>query len=291
MWMPHWAGLNGNGIPFFNIGLFDFGPAMFYFIIGLSLVPAYQKSVRRVGKKGACVKLFYRNCTIIGIAAIGVFFTNLYLWRSDWSHFASIGVTGILLIPFLHLDTKQRLAAAVAILITYQTFRVQLFELLGGSEYAGHGISSFGGIAACVGFSGAALLTTVLSDLRRKSLWRYAGGATVLALSAVIAARIIGIRYEQYNLPYLLAALAAFSAVFGALCLINKLFKDKPAPVLSAIGRSMLYFLLLSLLLGALCDALFTPTRINLVISLLISYSVFLAAAFLCEKYQSVFKM
>ncbi|MCL2798318.1 MAG: hypothetical protein FWD58_09755 [Firmicutes bacterium] len=288
VWLPHWAGIDGNGIPFFSIGLFDFGPVMFFFLMGLTAVPAYRKSVRRIGVAKACVRLLHRNVIILAVAAISVLFANLvFRWGMDWSFFASIGVVGLLLIPFLGFGSVWRLAAGVLILITYQVAHVPLFALIGG----GVGLASFGGGAACFGFLGVTLLVTVLADLRYTSPRYYAAATAVLMLCAVLSAKILPIRFEEFNVSYLLSTTAAFAAAFGAAMLLNRPLRNKPVPVFAAVGRSMIFFLGLSVLLGTLFGALFPSTLPFLALSLFISYLIFFAIAYIFERFKLTIKL
>jgi hypothetical protein len=286
-WWGHNAGEggSGNGMWFFNIGFLDFGPALFYFLIGLTVIPSFRKSRMLIGRK-AYGKLFYRNFTIIGIGLLAVFITNMHMWPEDWQHLASIGVTGLFTMPFLKLNTFWRGISSVVILILYQIFRVQLFDFLGGSQ----GTGSYGGMAACIGFAGAVLLVSVLADLYRKKFIYYVFGVAVLWIAAIIAAHFIEIVYSEYSISYLFSTLAAFSTVFGILYLLNKLIKNKAVPILSTIGRNLIFFLLLAVVVSVVGD-MFTATLPNLILFIIAGYAVFAAVAFIFEKKKITIKI
>ena len=286
-WVPHDAGLYGNGILFFNLGLLDFGPVMFYFIIGLSAVPAFKKSAASTGKRNTYVRLLHRGLAIIGIAAISSFFTTVHLWREDWSHLASIGMTSLLLLPFLNLRTEWRALSSVVILTLYQLFREPLFKFAAGSGAT----ANFGGIAACVGFLGVTLLVTVLADLHEKKFWLYAVATAVLAGGAVLSGNLLQIRFEDYNLSYLLATAATFAVIFAIVSLANKLIQNKPVPILAAIGRSVIFFLVLSVALCGFFAWVFDITKTNFIIALIVSYAVYIGVAALFERFKVTVKI
>lgn len=179
-WFAH-SKIGGQALPFLSISISDFGPALFFFVIGMAAVCAFENRVKRDGLKAARRHYLYRNLAVVGIAAAAQFAGNALSGSSyDWNALSSVGFVGVLMYPFLRKGTWFRLSSACVLLAWYQLFRSELFALLGGNE---------GGIAACFGYLGLTLLASVLSDLLKKELMLY--GAGVVCLESPLLLRIL----------------------------------------------------------------------------------------------------
>ena len=177
-WFAH-SKIGGQALPFLSISISDFGPALFFFVIGMAAVCAFENRVKRDGLKAARRHYLYRNLAVVGIAAAAQFAGNALSGSSyDWNALSSVGFVGVLMYPFLRKGTWFRLSSACVLLAWYQLFRSELFALLGGNE---------GGIAACFGYLGLTLLASVLSDLLKKELMLYGAGVVCLGVAATVA--------------------------------------------------------------------------------------------------------
>ncbi len=183
-WFAH-SKIGGQALPFLSISISDFGPALFFFVIGMAAVCAFENRVKRDGLKAARRHYLYRNLAVVGIAAAAQFAGNALSGSSyDWNALSSVGFVGVLMYPFLRKGTWFRLSSACVLLAWYQLFRSELFALLGGNE---------GGIAACFGYLGLTLLASVLSDLLKKELMLYGAGVQRVVCSDVFVCDFVAV--------------------------------------------------------------------------------------------------
>lgn len=273
LWVPHNAGINGMWST--NLGFLDLGPVMFYFLIGLTIVMSFNKSLIRNGKSEAYKQLFYRNLSIIGIDALGGFIISKYMYYADWGVLRSIGLVGIMMIPFINKKTYVRAISAVVILLIYQLLRVKIFYYLSGIE---------GGIAACFGFVTVVLLVTVLKDLYDKGLLWYSLGLIFIISGALISYLFVPIVYSEYNSTYLLSVLSLFGLLFLLLALVDKYVISKPLPVISWIGQSMIFFLIVAACSRLLIIKIFPPINLTSYIN------AFLLVFFVCSAIATFFR-
>lgn len=232
-------------LPLFNITIADLGPVFFYFIIGLTCVWAFQKRKEKEGLKAAYRHVLYRNLAIIGVACVMIFLFNA-LGRLgnpdavaiDWNQLASVGLVGIMLMPFLNKNKWTRLISGAVILLVYQIFLPQIISLLGGEE---------GGIAACFGFTGITLIITFLADLQReKGLKWFASAVGIIVAAALLLAWLLPAHYRDFNTTYQIVALAFISVFFLLYWLLDIYVIKKAIPAVSWMGKNMfLYYLIL----------------------------------------------
>ena len=74
-WFAH-SKIGGQALPFLSISISDFGPALFFFVIGMAAVCAFENRVKRDGLKAARRHYLYRNLAVVGIAAAAQFAGN-----------------------------------------------------------------------------------------------------------------------------------------------------------------------------------------------------------------------
>lgn len=77
-WFAH-SKIGGQALPFLSISISDFGPALFFFVIGMAAVCAFENRVKRGGIKAARRHYLYRNLAVVGIAAAAQFAGNALL--------------------------------------------------------------------------------------------------------------------------------------------------------------------------------------------------------------------
>ena len=64
-WFAH-SKIGGQALPFLSISISDFGPALFFFVIGMAAVCAFENRVKRDGLKAARRHYLYRNLAVVG---------------------------------------------------------------------------------------------------------------------------------------------------------------------------------------------------------------------------------
>ncbi|MDR3263851.1 MAG: hypothetical protein LBT30_06030 [Clostridiales bacterium] len=265
-WFPH-TGRNGGGIDFLNFSLIDLGPVAFFFVIGLVVFGSLSKKIEMNGKS-AYRQYFIRNLAIVGLFALFTFVSDkIGNVHYTWNTLMSVGLTGLLLLPFLNWkirnNTWLRLACALVIFVVYYFFNkgfIPIFDDKGAYVIGFVNKTPFnllyaeeGGISACVGYLGVVLLASVFSDFMRKGLLHYSI-ATVAAIAFAVVVRLAcGVAfYRRYNITYIVSAFAAVNAFYFVFFVINKfLLKNRPIPVLITLGRNLMLFIMLALILSA----------------------------------------
>ncbi|MDR3262706.1 MAG: hypothetical protein LBT30_00165 [Clostridiales bacterium] len=238
---------NASGIPFLNFNFLDLGPVTFFFVIGIIVMTSFGKREAQYGKV-AYKNFFLRNLSIVGLFGLILFIGNKiggFSW--SWNTIMSVGMTGVFLVPFMlpsiRNNTWIRLACGAGILLLYHFFNTSsAFQVLFAEE---------GGVSACFGYLGIVLLATVIGDMMRKGVFSYAIATLILIGVAALIRYTFGgaAYYRQYNLSYLIMALAIVNAIYFVLYVLNKLLlKDRPIPVLVTFGRNFFLFIILSLL-------------------------------------------
>lgn len=248
LWFMHDAG--NSGIPYINLGFMDFGPATFYFIIGLNIVSSFRRRLERKGAKAAYSDMIYRNLALIALDALVMFFVNKFMYAADWGIIRSVGLVGLLMLPFLNAPATVRAVLGITILSIYQAVRGSLFFYLGGTE---------GGVAACFGFLTIVLLTSALRDLYDKGLLHYFLGLLAVSVAAALSMLLIPIAYREFNSSYLLLTLLVFGIVFLVFAFVDKYIFSRPIPVLTQFGQSLIVFFLIGASAQLYIKKLFPP--------------------------------
>ncbi|MDR3216515.1 MAG: hypothetical protein LBT55_03760 [Clostridiaceae bacterium] len=281
----------GTDLPFFNffnMMPLDLGPIAFFFLIGIIMYKVFDRSVEREGK-AAYKRFFIKNAAIIGIFSALLFMVNAVTNDDmDWQTVHSIGFTGILLmftlLPKIRRNAWVRLAVGVGILALYTVFKSQI-DLFTGTQ---------GGIAACVGFAGAVLISSFLGDVSRKNLGLYAIATAALFGVAIGLKYLLGeALYQSYNTTYIAFGLAWVNLLYFIFCIIDKLFlKNRPIPIIATFGRNIFLYLLLTLVLDGVCE-LFVPTlnAWQVGIALAIVVSIYVLISLPLAKTKTLFKL
>ncbi|MDR1905948.1 MAG: hypothetical protein LBQ27_03400 [Clostridiales bacterium] len=255
------------GIKPFGFGLLDLGPIVFYFLIGVvAFLNINNKARQRGDAKGLYRSFFVRNLAIMGMGTIGcaimillsndgTFAEPVYSLTAGnvvyfWSGITAVGFTGVLLTPLVPLVRKTwwaKLIASLAILTIYTLISNNEIFL----KFMAKGIE--GGMSACIGFAGALLFVGFLADLMRmkKSIIWYSlasvalVGAFIFVLSLPNTPENPVLFYPRYTIGYIVGALAVVNTVYYVLWIINKfLLKNRAIPLLAALGRNLLFFLM-----------------------------------------------
>ncbi|MDR1905700.1 MAG: hypothetical protein LBQ27_02125 [Clostridiales bacterium] len=264
--MPEWAIHTGDieNIPFWsylNFSLMDFGPAVFFFLIGLTVFPAFSKRVARDGSRAAFKHFFYRNAAIFGIFMAITFLQNKITdGTRDWDTIQSVGFTGLLLIPFMSTymrkHTWTRAVAAAVVLLLFQFFHAQIYMFHGWQ----------GGAAACVGYLGIVLVSSVLADAAKKGVTAYAAASVLVVIAAVLSDKYFGKSqfFTDYNTTYMLMSTAVLNTAYFVFYILDKIvIKNRPVPVLATMGRNLMLYLFLSLAILAVLELFLKDYPLN----------------------------
>jgi hypothetical protein len=256
-------------IPWWGFNILDLAPIAFYFLIGFVLYQSFQKHYDATGRS-AYRGQFMRNLTVMGLFLLVVYIENALMKPSTpsvWSYLVGIGFTGILTIPFLTPIFRKtgivgaliKFGAAAAVLVVYAFLHDALFGAVGG--VSGHG----GGAAASVGFVAVVLLAAGIKDISKSGIKFYVIAVVVIYLLGLLVKVLpIEVSYgEEYNaLPldyhytftagYLFVAFTKVNLIFFVLYVVNKYaLKDRAVPLLATIGRNILMYMIIAMLVIA----------------------------------------
>jgi hypothetical protein len=234
---------------FFNFSFMDLGQPIFLTLIGLTCFYAFNRRLENgesVGK--AALRAVQRNCVLFTAATLWMYvMTRLDGRDIDWDILHSIAFTGLLVLPFALIKPVRklpslRLALGAAAFVLYQIFHEKL-AFLNGNE---------GGAAACFGYLGIVLVASAVGDYLRKDPFKYALLTSGLIFAAVFAINFWGPAvFRAYNAAFMVASLALVNGMLFVLYALDKLLlKGKPIPLLSTLGKNMLFFFIFSMSVG-----------------------------------------
>ena len=282
-WFAH-SRIGGKTLPFVSMSISDFGPALFYFVIGMAAGFAFRGRASRFGRRSACRHYIYRNLAVVGIAAVAQFAGNALSGSSyDWNALSSVGLVGVLLFPFLEKGTVFRLVSACILLAWYQIFRAELFGLLGGNE---------GGIAACAAYLALALLASVLSDLLKKDLMLFGWGVAAVGAAATAMSFLLKPVFREYNASYVVMSLFVISLIFYGFAVVNS-FVKRNIPYVNAVGKNLLFFFVLTYASTFIARQLISAplTLVGCILLSCIIFAVYCFVAGLLERKNIIIKL
>jgi hypothetical protein len=317
-------------VPWWGFNVVDLAPIAFYFLIGLVVYQAFSKNLSVVGKS-AYKGYFIKNLAVMGLFLFMNFLQNQPalgggnpFWT--WSYFVGIGFTGILMLPFLTpffrkapLGTAAKFAAGVVILVLYNLFHEPLFQFLGVHTglHVGADAGMGNGAAASFGFVAVVLFAAGIKDIQDKTfkskkigenspdalkktleILPYAIATAVFYALGFVAANALkwNTDYNTTAAAYIFVAFTKFQAIYFVFYAFNKfLLKGRAIPLLSAVGRNILLYMmlttLLTVLLGALKASLPQISFKTAFISMPIVITIYLLIAIPLEKKKTLFKL
>ncbi|MDR3293326.1 MAG: hypothetical protein LBT20_04385 [Clostridiales bacterium] len=311
--LPEWLFYHSNPVFFkwWGFNWLDLGPIAFYFLIGFVVYAAFEKR-RAVEGKAAYKNYFLKNIALVGIMLCLFYIQANALGGSptQWDYITGIGFTGVLLIPFLHpfisKHTWAKFAAAALVFAFYFFAHDILFKFLApplsaGSQQAltdGNLFSvdfyggSGGGMAASFGFVGVILLVAGIADLAKKKLWYYAVATAVLYLVGILCTKVFTPHYQLLDIPYMIGALSKFNLIFFVFKLFNVyVLKGKAIPLVATIGRNLLLFMLVTLLIIAFIGLLPKAGVAVAIIEAIVVIGLYFGLAALLSKKKTLFKL
>ncbi len=249
------------------MNLYDIGVPAFIFIMGFLMPLSFTRRKERDGVKKAVIHMVIRYCIILGLGLLIFIVDGGYLIKESggelvvvagipvirWDVLPSLGLVGLIAIPFLWLKPKLRGIVAAGLLIFYQI--MLLFS--GWREYAIESIH--GGILGTIfGLSVVMIWATCFGELlfvneklteKRKYQIYALGGIVCLIIGLLIM--IIPDWYpnkRQITLTYILISTGVtILASFVFIGIDKKL--QKPIFILDSYGKSPFLIYVISVLI------------------------------------------
>lgn len=285
------------GIPFTPV---DLGMIFFYFVGGMTAVPAYKKRAEKEGANQALKHLFFRGIGLIGIGTVMYLVAGIVAKSQSpgiWGPLHSIGFTSLLTMFFLRLKAPLRAALGVAFIAAHDVFSGFVYTFLNTPNKASFPyITSDGGFAVCLLYAGFFLITTVLFDLYGKGFGYFLLGLLpILAYTAVIYS-IVPPAFPPYNSTFMAVTYCVVALLFsllhaihkGVLGLIKKLFKRQPRgliPLIGSMGKNLLLYYIIRYPVGFLGGLFYKAVLVKtgVLTGGLILFAIVLALVFLLE--------
>ncbi|MDR2047112.1 MAG: hypothetical protein LBP79_04345 [Clostridiales bacterium] len=258
------------GSPFTPV---DLGMIFFYFVGGMTAVPAFKRRAASLGKNQALKRLFIRNIGLIGIGAVMYLVAGIVNKSPEpgaWGPLHSIGFTGLIVMFFLNLKPKWRALAGVALTAVHDIFPGFMYTYLCTPNFGADG-----GFAICVIYAGFFLITTVLFDLYEKGFGYFLLGLLpIFAYAAVVYGfGIIPPSYHPYNATFFAVTYCVVALLFILIKVVSeavtrvlekRILKRKVSgliPLIGRMGRNLLFYFIarypIALLFQILYSSLF----------------------------------
>ncbi|MDR1905850.1 MAG: hypothetical protein LBQ27_02900 [Clostridiales bacterium] len=301
---PAWANhSNPVLIPSWGFNIIDLGPILFFFVIGFVFFSSFIKKYEREGR-AAYKQVFLRNTAFMGVFLGLFYFAGAFdPPASAWNTVPSIGFASLLVIPFLTPRIAKspilKTLFAIGILLFYHFNQDSLFELLAYIPVNTNGVientAYAGGMAACIGYAAVILLSGAIADVSKKGIIPYA----ILTAALWVFGRFIYLldipSFPSLNAAYMVSALSKINLFYFGFYVLDKLvIKGKRIPLLSAMGRNIMLYLLLVLILQAVFALTGFPKAHNeaeawIIIGVITVFYILLAIPL--EKSKIVFKL
>jgi hypothetical protein len=308
--VPEWIFSHARGTPIGPFGSpftpVDLGMIFFYFVGGMTAVPAYQKRVALEGKNAALKHLFIRNIGLIGIGAVMYLVAGIVAkdpHPGAWGPLHSIGLTGLLTMFFLRFKPHFRAVFGIAFIAVHDIFAKQVYAYLCTPNF-----SADGGFAICLPYAGFFLITTVLFDLYKKGFKYFLLGLLPIVLYTIIIYGVIPPSYQPYNATFFAVTYSVVAFLFvvfwlsskGITALVEKILKKKTSgliPLVGRMGRNLLFYFVarypIALIFSLLYSALFVKAGVVLggIIVTILSVALFYGIETLFKKRNIVVKL
>jgi hypothetical protein len=308
--VPEWIFSHARGTPIGPFGSpftpVDLGMIFFYFIGGMTAVPAFKKRAAIDGGNAALKHLFIRNIGLVGIGAVMYLVAGIVAkdpHPGAWGPLHSIGFTGLLTMFFLRFKPGLRAVFGVAFIAVHDIFSRPVYTYLCTPNF-----SADGGFAICLPYAGFFLITTVLFDLYKKGFGYFLLGLLPIALYTVLIYGIIPPTYQPYNSTFFAVTYSVVATLFvifrfandGITRLTEKILKRKVSgsiPLIGRMGRNLLFYFVarypIAALLAVLYSALFVKAGVAAggIIASVLSVAVFYGIETLFKRKNIVVKL
>ena len=213
----------------------------------LAIAMTYRASfLRRYDKHklNAYSHFIIRYFALIGIGALFSAGGVVVAQQTPWGVLQSIGMAGLLTLPFIRLSAGWRAAAALAILICYQLLldRFWLADVLG---------SSHGGFYGSISWGAMLILCTAMVDWLSAPDRRQAYAITALTVVSAVAIWLVPISKNRMTISYVLLTTLISCFAYIAVRLASKRIQPKSGWI-ACWGENPLPMFVLHLILTAL---------------------------------------
>lgn len=234
-WIPTWL----KHAPDIGFTIADIVAPLFVFVIGLNFGLSFAR--RYEESSSAAYRHFVtRYLSLIGVGAIITGGATLVDQSTGWGVLESLGVAGLITIPFIRLATWARFAIGVTMLIGYQLILdASMLEVVLNS---GHG-----GFFGSISWAALLLLSTAVSDVWRRGLRSQILCSGALAIAATISMVVVPVSKNRVSMSFVLLSLAISALTFLVFKTVSDATAQKVGPI-SWWGRHSLALYLTHLL-------------------------------------------
>lgn len=214
----------------------DIVAPLFMFIIGLMYRRSYLKRVLSDGKLKTMIHFINRYTLLIVIGlAINSIVEGSFVF--EWGVLQTIGLAGIIVLPFIGSSYFVRGSLTFLLLFTYQLFLLPSFkELILNMAH--------GGPIAAISWSGIILLASIAGDLIdfnktketiKRLMWL---GLSVLVIGIIFSLLVL-ISKEESNASYIIVTTGISTILLVVFIYINDILKFS-IPTLTTLGKNAL---------------------------------------------------
>ena len=214
----------------------DWVAPLFLFVLGVLYRQSLVRRISADGRRGAYLHVLrrYSLLGLIGLAGGAVSKMRITL---DWGVLQSIGLAGIVALPFVELGSRSRLLVGLAILAVYQVaLPSQVHDVISSAEH--------GGVLGVVSWAALILFATVAGDLFspsdfKSSLKRIGLFGLAMTAGGLFLAIWVPVNKHAVSPSYVLVTTGLSASVFvGFLGLVDGL--GVSVPTWNVLGRNAL---------------------------------------------------
>jgi len=222
---------------------------MFFFAIAMTYRASFLRRYDK-DKAGAYSHFIIRYFAILGIGALFSAGGAVVELQTPWGVLQSIGVAGLLTLPFIRLSAGTRAAVALTILIAYQLAldRFWLADVLG---------SSHGGFYGSISWGAMLILATAMVDWLGEGRRRQVCGMIALTAVAAAALWLMPISKSRVTISYVLVTTLISCIAYIAVRLVSGRIQPK-AGLIAYWGENPLLLFVVHLILTGLARLPFT---------------------------------
>lgn len=171
---------------FGTISIIDLGAPLFIFAVGISLGLVFLRCATGEEIAAASSRYVRRGLVLIAFGVIGSVIQHKGIVR-DWEIFQTIGLAGIVALPFITLPPRTRIAAAVLLMLTFQAIgRYEYGDWLRHADVGG-----LGGILGGLAWAGLILVGSTVSAPLRSDPKKTRAVLVTMGLAALVVSALI----------------------------------------------------------------------------------------------------
>jgi len=199
---------------FGSISIIDLGAPLFIFAVGVSLGLVFLRCTTNGMVTAEQRRYVRRGVVLIAFGIIG----SVLLHRgvlSDWEIYQTIGLAGVIALPFITLTSRGRLAAAALLILTFQA--------IGRSEYGAWlrrvETGGLGGVLGGLAWSGVILVGSTVSASLREGGSGLRTRLITLGITALATAAVLR-WFQPFDKPLITGSYLALTIGLSALTLL-----------------------------------------------------------------------